>query len=1212
MKEQQKERDELFAAVDADDVAKTQSLMKSISMKGKSFANLEYKNDNGSNILNYALQNCKNSVAKYLLDTCSVDMLMQDIEMKVRGISTTKSNLHILTETGNIELAKLLLFRLDETPLKKKYMEKMLLTELLSQRPRDLSCLHLSAMKGNTKLVELFVRGGMSINFENNKKDTPVLWAVRYNHLDTVKYFLDHGADINQGNDKGSTPLYWAVRYGFTPLVETLVKEKRVDVNEKRLLGFHYPIILASALGHTEIVKILYENGADQYVQVNNNFNALHVAAAEGHHDIVEFLIDHAHLDVDTADINGNTALLYAAYGAKVKTMKVLVEKGANLNTKNKIGQSVWEFTLNHPNEHFLTCTIFLYKQFMKLSDPSELITFPRGNSPLHIAAFTGNVKKITSLINQGVDPNVKDINGNSFFHVAAKENQVEVLEAFIATASIYEKNNNNDTALHIAAGNGNLEATNVLLNKFKLDARNKQGMTPLHLSVHSEKANYKLVRKLVEHIVRTSTWSLVDAADNNGNTALHIACKKSYPEIIPELCALNCKKKNNDGENPFHIAAVNSNVGIFEAMLETFNKPENGVDFNETNLSGESCLHICARKSDSISLITLITNGADLSLQNSEGNTVIHVLIEESVEEPHKSAWMVEEYRNIRNLAVKWWCMHYNQQIPNEGSTLYCDIMRQAMLHLTSKLHNNGGHDSIHYAIHLKATDFLEEILNTPNVYKIQKRNYTLYDITFVMPGVSKRPKKNYVKDIEEAPLHKKSSYLNRIVLLDDITAAQMLDVLPIRAIVNNYWSNYQWIYLVLLCIHVTYMILFTLFVTPSHLDSNNDLLNISATLYKNRILSHKYREKNMRNFGWFLLWPVLILIFEIYYTIARSWYYLSNYIQYRNNLLKGNDDQSSNIFLDFLYHLLNITVTNLGNVLTLSFSIVTIIWYAMLYSNVYFHRYLIIVSLVFLFGWSHLINYTKAIESLHVFLIMFKYIILRDITRFIGLYLIVLLACGMAFNTLFQIQPDVVTGFSSLANTFYLSINAMLGLDPLFSEDFDQQYSIYGGDLLFIKVVYLLYILFATVILMNLLIAMMTDTYTSIQSNEVSTWKVGSLKLALKLEEVIPVLRKIFNAFCLKRDKLRYDDKFDRWMMSIPSYIDNKKDHIETDSFKKVARRIENKVDQLQELIEDLSDKTEILSREVQKFNPEQSNKSKSFRNLAQQLATAIENKT
>ena len=54
--------------------------------------------------------------------------------------------------------------------------------EIEGQRPRHLTALHIAALKGHTDLVEYLVNLGVSVNLQNNKNDTPILWAARWNH----------------------------------------------------------------------------------------------------------------------------------------------------------------------------------------------------------------------------------------------------------------------------------------------------------------------------------------------------------------------------------------------------------------------------------------------------------------------------------------------------------------------------------------------------------------------------------------------------------------------------------------------------------------------------------------------------------------------------------------------------------------------------------------------------------------------------------------------------------------------------------------------------------------------------------------------------------------------------------------------------------------------------------------------------------------------
>ena len=85
-----------------------------------------------------------------------------------------------------------------------------------------------------------------------------------------------------------------------------------------------------------------------------------------------------------------------------------------------------------------------------------------------------GKVDKIRCLLMLGADARATDLNGNTYFHLAARDGRTEVLEAFIGDVDVTCVNNDGDTALHLAAKSGHVDAVKLLLQKSKLDARNK------------------------------------------------------------------------------------------------------------------------------------------------------------------------------------------------------------------------------------------------------------------------------------------------------------------------------------------------------------------------------------------------------------------------------------------------------------------------------------------------------------------------------------------------------------------------------------------------------------------------------------------------------------------------------------------------------------------------------------------------------------------
>ena len=76
-----------------------------------------------------------------------------------------------------------------------------------------------------------------------------------------------------------------------------------------------------------------------------------------------------------------------------------------------------------------------------------------------------------------------------------------------------------------------------------------------------------------------------------------------------------------------------------------------------------ESTLHECARRGDAASVQLLVACGADLALQNHHGNTVTHILVEESIRGALSREGALRVFRAIAACATRWWCMKHDLQ---------------------------------------------------------------------------------------------------------------------------------------------------------------------------------------------------------------------------------------------------------------------------------------------------------------------------------------------------------------------------------------------------------------------------------------------------------------------------------------------------------------------------------------------------------------------
>ena len=1170
-------RKSMFHAAEKDNTESLKELlaqMKKVNQKVEMSSAPLRDPDTNATVLHKALLHDALQVSKMLINFKDKQLLLADFEVLVKGIPSKMTCMHILIEKGHLPLINEFLSKLPNGQAKLHFLRKTVLMELEGQRPRHLSSIHIAALTGNTEIVEILVKLGMDVNATNNKNDTPVLWAARNNHIQTVRKLIDLGADVNHENDKGSTPLYWSVRYGFPELLEILIKEGKANIHQRRKLGLVSPIVLASALGYADVLRILLDNGADVHTRITAGMTALHHAAVEGNEDIIRMLIDHGS-DVDEADDAGNTALMHAVKGGHMGAIQALTACGAHMDCRNKMGHTIWDHAIDMQTTDLLVSIISTYRKIKRFA--SSKLTFPVGKTPLHVAAIRGDVDKIKCLLDLGADPQCTDQNGNTYFHVAARDNCIEVLQSFLDTVDPNQQNAEGNTALHLACYSGHTAATEILLKKTKLETVNNEGETALHVAAKSHSSTQEVVDKLVNVIAHASNWSLMDCSDHKGNTALHVAAKAGRADIIVPLHHLNPKLQNDDGDSPLHAAAKTGHSFVLEALLEIFNIPGKGLDIDQQNAQGQSLLHICAKQGQYERVEMLIGEGADLALQDSKGNSVLHTVALKTVTDPNNKDAVFSVFTAIVNLSPVWWCMQKDINCPDEYSELYNTYKKTAMTFLSSNVINHGGMNLVCFATKIGAKDFLDKLLNLEDINRVKIGRQYQYDVTYLMPETTpqRRKRKDPMKAsmvgiIDMAGKSKQvemssESCLNILVgLEDEVLATQILDIVPIKQLVRSYWKTYQWIYGLLMFLHITYMGLLSAFSIPMLQDS----LNASRLEYDEAV--------DVFPPVLFLVWPALLLFFEVYFFFSQLGWCANKFSGDGEKADGGCNTFCSNP-LSVPFKLFSLLFSYLSHVISLIFTFLVITWFCLYQLSNFNQVYVLAVALIV--GWIFTIAFTKGFETVHAFSIMLKYIILRDITRFMFIYLFVLLAFAFGLHILFQIAPSISEQYDSAFDTIFLTFNLMIGMDEIFDDDFDTQYQLAGSSSTYVKVTYLIYIILSTIVLLNLLIAMMSDTYNGIKSREGTTWRVGSLRLALQLESSITFLPGFFQAIGVIRNRVKLDKDLERWMLLLPMEAVEVYKAVEVDEMLKAVNKLDSKVIALNCAHADLSKKIDLI---------------------------------
>lgn len=159
------------------------------------------------------------------------------------------------------------------------------------------------------------------INAKNSEGGTPLMMAT-FGHIDIIKLLLEHGADLHAVGQDG-TALHLAVWEKQEKIVQFLL-DKGIDPNATSESG-ETALMAAALKGLTSIGQLLIEKGAEVNCQTTEGttdmFNtsppvvgesALHLAAAYGHKEFVELLLEHG-ANKDKTDHVGQKPLHWAA-----------------------------------------------------------------------------------------------------------------------------------------------------------------------------------------------------------------------------------------------------------------------------------------------------------------------------------------------------------------------------------------------------------------------------------------------------------------------------------------------------------------------------------------------------------------------------------------------------------------------------------------------------------------------------------------------------------------------------------------------------------------------------------------------------------------------------------------------------------------------------------------------------------------------------------
>lgn len=234
--------------------------------------------------------------------------------------------------------------------------------------------------------------------------------AFKGTHPEIVPFLCQTAkADINHPDDDGDTPLHVLLSRRSMPLdlLKAFLNEN-ANVNAESHIS-ERPLLGASKNGELAAVKLLFEESVEP-VEVNDQdiygAAALHSAAAYGHYDLVQYLVE-MKAEVNGITFKGNTPFRHACTNSTDSSALFLLQKLKSdgypidqidlLNVKART-------PLRKACLYGHTLVVEELMSIPGMSDRLEFADHTRARTPLHVAAWKGHDKIVNILLSNGAD----------------------------------------------------------------------------------------------------------------------------------------------------------------------------------------------------------------------------------------------------------------------------------------------------------------------------------------------------------------------------------------------------------------------------------------------------------------------------------------------------------------------------------------------------------------------------------------------------------------------------------------------------------------------------------------------------------------------------------------------------------------------------------------------------------------------------------------
>lgn len=467
---------------------------------------------------------------------------------------------------------------------------------------------------------------------------TPLYLVCLEGYTDLVNFILDKTCGQL---DKDYYPLNAASYRGHTNIVELLMqKGANIDINHRDSSG-HTPLVMACIGKRKATAKRLIEIGAEVDKRTSEGPTPLMWACSSGYMGMAYMLLFEG-ANIDKADYKGHTPVMCCRRQGESGIFDLLMYKDANLNKRDNSG---WSPLMWATYYGLLSTVEVLLAKNVSINESDDF-----GMTPLMIACEKGYTEIVLFLISHGVDMNRRNVLGQTALMLSCTRHNLDLLNILIDnSATINTDDVKGETSLMKACALGLVRNAEFLLQKgADVKISDNEGNTPLSVACFGRHGD--LVKVLIKH------GANVNQKDSNGSTILINTISSVLSIYLNKIgygIYANTLQENREGFDLNHIQLC-----VIDILLK------NGTEVDKTDRKGWSPLMwACYTKNINV-LSSLIDNGAIVNSTSVHGFTTFYDVFKSTNEEirhfllskgANKKIELFEAIRNNNETIVAW-----------------------------------------------------------------------------------------------------------------------------------------------------------------------------------------------------------------------------------------------------------------------------------------------------------------------------------------------------------------------------------------------------------------------------------------------------------------------------------------------------------------------------------------------------------------------------